>query len=716
MFSRISKRRIALKRSRHIVDNRPHVPIPPAIEPLEGRQLLTAFFLHSEDVVIIGGPSVINGGYLPTDNSSPDLSFINKFDTLAPANVTSTALAGYDTAVINVASWDFYDGSTGFSTDFLPQIGKDALIDFVGTGHKLIIYDSECQHWDPVTWEVTGMDYSWLPYPFTTNNPGAMGATGTLTVVEENTLSSKYPTGAPYSAYYIDAGALSSDTDAVGDSNVLTTLDAHWKVDMVATNTNGVSGPVHVYAEYSQGTDNGLIIYNGLDMDYIDYYDPANGLRKIWVQEVGEPFNPSGLPSSVSVVGINLAGGTGEVGTTATVVATLTDLLANPQSGITVNFAILSGPNAGITDAGITDSDGQVILSYTGLTVGTDVIEASFTNSNGQVITTQANWVWTQSANQPPTVDPGGPYTVDEGSSVTLAATIQDPDNDPMTCTWDLNNDGVYETAGESVTFTGVDGPATQTVGVRVEDDHQHAVFSTTTITVNNVAPIVTITGPAAESRYAIGAPVSLSGAFTDPGILDTHTAQWQITSAIAGTVTETAGCGTVANTVTFSQAGIYHISLTVTDKDGGSGSASTVAGQDAYIIVYDPNKFVTAGGTYASNKCNFGFNAMYQLGASIPTGQTEFQFNKPGLTKQNLHSVSYDWLIISGNQAQYQGTGTINGTGNYGFLITVIDGQKSPDKFSIRIWDKNKGNALVYDSGWVVVANGSITIHTITR
>jgi hypothetical protein len=32
--------------------------------------------------------------------------------------------------------------------------------------------------------------------------------------------------------------------------------------------------------------------------------------------------------------------------------------------------------------------------------------------------------------------------------------------------------------------------------------------------------------------------------------------------------------------------------------------------------------------------------------------------------------------LVIAGARAQYKGLGTVNGSGNYGFLLTAIDGQ----------------------------------------
>jgi hypothetical protein len=51
--------------------------------------------------------------------------------------------------------------------------------------------------------------------------------------------------------------------------------------------------------------------------------------------------------------------------------------------------------------------------------------------------------------------------------------------------------------------------------------------------------------------------------------------------------------------------------------------------------------------------------------------------------------------------RAQFKGTGTINGTGNYGFLLTLYDAQASnkggTDMIRIKIWDNN--GALVYDT-----------------
>ena len=80
---------------------------------------------------------------------------------------------------------------------------------------------------------------------------------------------------------------------------------------------------------------------------------------------------------------------------------------------------------------------------------------------------------------------------------------------------------------------------------------------------------------------------------------------------------------------------------------------------------------------------------------------------------------------MVAGARAQYKGSGTINGAGNYGFMLTAIDGEINGgggiDRFRIKIWDKNNGDALVYDNQMSAgiddnpttsLAGGSIVIH----
>ena len=107
--------------------------------------------------------------------------------------------------------------------------------------------------------------------------------------------------------------------------------------------------------------------------------------------------------------------------------------------------------------------------------------------------------------------------------------------------------------------------------------------------------------------------------------------------------------------------------------------------------------------------RATFGFVSKYKKGASVPEGNTEFQFKAGNL---NFNSTSYEWLVVNqtGTNAQFKGYGTINGTGNYGFMLWATDG--SPDQFRIKIWDAAT-EAVVYDNGTdQVIGGGSIVVH----
>ena len=56
--------------------------------------------------------------------------------------------------------------------------------------------------------------------------------------------------------------------------------------------------------------------------------------------------------------------------------------------------------------------------------------------------------------NDPPTVDAGGPYTVWAGFTVSVSATGSDPNGDPLTYAWDLDDNGSFETTGQTVTYS----------------------------------------------------------------------------------------------------------------------------------------------------------------------------------------------------------------------------------------------------------------------
>jgi hypothetical protein len=334
-------------------------------------------------------------------------------------------------------------------------------------------------------------------------------------------------------------------------------------------------------------------------------------------------------------------------------------------------------------------------------------------------------------ANRPPTVEAGGPYSVDEGASIEVSASGSDPDDDPLIYAWDLDNDGSFETEGQSATFLAIDGPDSHIISAQVTDPGGLTAVDQATVTVNNVPPEVgSITAPIEPIQ--VNVVIAATAVFADPGILDTHIADWDWGDGITseGTVDEMNGSGSVSDTHIYTEPGVHTVVLTVTDKDGGVGTAVY-----NYVVVYDPEGgFVTGGGwidsppgacnydacTYdTTGKATFGFVSKYKKGAQVPTGNTEFQFTAGDL---NFHSSSYDWLVVAGAHAKYKGTGTINGSGSYSFMITATDsainGSGTVDGFRIKIWDDN---GVVYDNKMgesddsydtTDLSGGSIVIH----
>lgn len=84
------------------------------------------------------------------------------------------------------------------------------------------------------------------------------------------------------------------------------------------------------------------------------------------------------------------------LGTEHTVTAKVQDYDGAPVPDRNVDFAILSGPNSGMTGSGMTDVDGMVSFTYTGTTKGTDLISASFVNNKGDTVySNRVTKVWT---------------------------------------------------------------------------------------------------------------------------------------------------------------------------------------------------------------------------------------------------------------------------------------------------------------------------------
>jgi sugar lactone lactonase YvrE len=319
--------------------------------------------------------------------------------------------------------------------------------------------------------------------------------------------------------------------------------------------------------------------------------------------------------------------------------------------------------------------------------------------------------------NEPPTTDAGGPYNGSEGSAITLSgASASDPDvADTLTYAWTVDSALCsFDDASLLNPDLTCSDNGSFSATLSVDDGVNPSVSSDADVQVNNVAPLLGAISVSA-ALVEVNTSVSASASFTDPGLLDTHTAAWDWgDGSSTGTVTQAAGSGSVLDSHSYSTPGVYTIKLIVSDNN--LAASSEVVYQ--FVVVYDPSGgFVTGGGWINSpagaykadpslaGKANFGFVAKYKKGANVPDGNTQFQFKAGDL---NFHSSSYEWLVVAGNKAQFRGFGTINGQGSYMFMITADD--DSPDTFRIHIWGDS---GTIYDNGsQQSLGGGSIVIH----
>jgi uncharacterized repeat protein (TIGR01451 family) len=395
------------------------------------------------------------------------------------------------------------------------------------------------------------------------------------------------------------------------------------------------------------------------------------------------------------------------------------------------------------------DATGTVTRDYSYGDNGEYTITLTVTDDDGGFAT---DTIIVQVINVPPVADAGSDLTVNEGELIYLdgSGTYDPGFLDVLTYTWDFGDGSptvsdVFLWNPEHVYIENGIYTATLTV----TDDDGETSTDSIVVTVNNVAPIITnMIGP--MDPVPLGTPISINAEFTDPGSLDTHiaTLDWGDNNVDdLGTVTSPIP----QQTHTYEATGVYKVILKVIDDDSGIGE-----GIFRYVVVYDPDGgFVTGGGWIDSpegaytpdptltGKATFGFVAKYKKGTTIPTGNTEFQFHAAGMPDptltgkatfgfvakykkgttiptgntefqfhaagMNFHSEDYQWLVVAGARAQFKGTGTINGEGDYGFILTAIDAKLTKstdvDLFRIKIWDKNT-DTIVYDTDTIVYDN----------
>jgi hypothetical protein len=170
--------------------------------------------------------------------------------------------------------------------------------------------------------------------------------------------------------------------------------------------------------------------------------------------------------------------------------------------------------------------------------------------------------------NFPPTADAGGPYVGTEGSSIVFTATAGDATpTGLLRSAWSFSDGAAGSGLTTSHAFAD-DGDFTAELSV---SDGEFTATDQATVVVTNVVPVISA-GPGGV--FVAGTTHVLQADFGDPGSLDapwSYAVNWgDGTRTVTGS---TAAAGALALPHTYKQAGVFNITIIVTDKDGGVGT-----------------------------------------------------------------------------------------------------------------------------------------------
>ena len=369
-------------------------------------------------------------------------------------------------------------------------------------------------------------------------------------------------------------------------------------------------------------------------------------------QSLGVTFGPSGAMEV-----LNQCGNFGVSGhsspnflawNTCCVSTTETLTFTNPIHSFSIKVGASSSGTATVVAY---DSGGGVLQTVT-QSYGSSLTTISLSATGIKTVTlhgTSGHGVWDDlqfTVNSPPTADAGGPYSVAEGSNLTMnGGGSSDPDGSIVNYEWDCTNNGSYDVSSSSPTGAtcSYSDNGTWTIGLRVTDNGGMTDTDTASVTVSNANPSLgSLTGDSSGNE---GATLgwNLSG-YTDPGAADTHTVTWTFGDSASTT-------GTLSPTHVYSDNGTYTVTVTVTDDDGGSASASMT------VVVSNVAPTIT--------------------GVSTPTGNegSPITFGASITDPSPVDTHAYAWLFGDGGTATGAGPShTFADDGTWSVALTVTD------------------------------------------
>ena len=244
-------------------------------------------------------------------------------------------------------------------------------------------------------------------------------------------------------------------------------------------------------------------------------------------------------------------------------------------------------------------------------------------------------------------------------------------------------------------------------------DVNRNVATSTCIVTITNDLPVIhemTI-----SQVVNIADIVEVSAAYSDVNLAYVEF-DWGNGNVTEGTID--VATGMVYGSYTYSETGLYDVTVTITDICGEQATETY-----SYIVIYDPCAGHVTGGGYfldGKKKNNFGFNAMYDHETGLPKGNVNFHDKLSGM---HFKAENVAWLMVNNDQAIFQGNGLVNDQEGYSYLVSMIDGDVTGtpkiNYLRIVIWDEF--DQILFDNqigdddrtrAFIQIDNGSLKIH----
>ena len=449
-----------------------------------------------------------------------------------------------DRADSHTATVDWGDGSPVQNATIIAGVGAGA----IGGTH---VYADDGNY--TVTVSVTDNNDGSASQSFNVlvkNVPPVLVTATDQTLIEGQLLDLSASGGAPPLGLFVDPGLLDTHTATVNWGDGSATENA----TVIAGMGAGALGGSHTYA------DNGVYIVSVTVTD--DDGGTSTGTFNVTVKNVA-PFVDLTGPTSVDEGSPNNwnLGPIVDPGTD-----TVTQYIIHWGDGNTDTFTAAQIAGMGNT-IGHTYADGP--NSYT---IAVDLVDEDGSFSSVDTLRVTVN-------NVPPVVDLTGPTSVNEGSPNSWdLGPIVDPGADTVTqyvIHWGDGNTDTFtavEIAGMSgiVGHTYADGPNNYTIAVDlVDEDGTYLAVDTLGVAVNNVPPIVDLTGPMSVNE---GAPNTwMLGAIVDPGsdAVSQYVIHWGDGNTDTFTATQIADMGNTIGHTYIEGPNNYTISVDLVDEDG---------------------------------------------------------------------------------------------------------------------------------------------------